>query len=243
MSHFFTVVLVPKGTEDVKAEVARLLAPYDENLTVPEYDEPCFCVGARARREAREQAGRESQTIEAFREAFRETLSPEDQASERAFDEDMEERWKQFIAPYTEAEQRALAAHPRRESPDPECGECHGKGTYRSTSNPMAKWDWWSFGGRWDGDVRKDPRRSENGYNFGAQHRTREPNQIAVADMAEPVVPYAMVTPDGEWHARGKMGWFAISSGEMPKDEWTAEAQRLYEQHPDCLAVGCDLHI
>lgn len=243
MSHFFTVVLVPKGTDDVRAKVAELLAPFDENLEVPEYDRPCYCVGSRARLEALEQAQAETQTIDAYREAFNQTLTPEERKPERVFDEDLDERWQQFIAPLTEAKQRLLASHPLREAPDPECTSCHGSGTYRSAHNPKAKWDWWVVGGRWDGEVQRTPRRSEGGFNFGDHHHLLEPNEVAVAEIHRDVIPYAVVTPDGEWHGRGEMGWFGMSSGDQPKDEWTAEVQRLYEHHSDCIAIGCDLHI
>jgi hypothetical protein len=33
-------------------------------------------------------------------------------------------------------------------------------------------------------------------------------------------IPYAFVTPDGEWHSRGRMGWWAMSFDDMPDEEW-----------------------
>ena len=33
---------------------------------------------------------------------------------------------------------------------------------------------------------------------------------------------YAVVTPDGKWHAPGKMGWWGFAS-ETPEDEWMWE--------------------
>jgi hypothetical protein len=44
MSHFLTLVLIPSDTEDVEAEVIKLLAPYDENLEVEPRKEPCWCM-------------------------------------------------------------------------------------------------------------------------------------------------------------------------------------------------------
>ena len=41
MSHFFTLVLIPRDTKNVEEAVERLLAPYDENLpnnTSPKWD-------------------------------------------------------------------------------------------------------------------------------------------------------------------------------------------------------------
>jgi hypothetical protein len=33
-------------------------------------------------------------------------------------------------------------------------------------------------------------------------------------------VPYSFVTPDGEWHTQGRMGWWACSHDEMTDEEW-----------------------
>jgi len=48
MSHFYTVVLVPKDTDDIEAKVEELLAPYNENIEVEEYDKKCWCVNRKA---------------------------------------------------------------------------------------------------------------------------------------------------------------------------------------------------
>lgn len=56
-------------------------------------------------------------------------------------------------------------------------------------------------------------------------------------------IPYAILTPDGEWHQRGEMGWFGMTSDEKLHDEWETEVLRLAEQHRDCTAVVTDLHI
>lgn len=47
-------------------------------------------------------------------------------------------------------------------------------------------------------------------------------------------VPFAFVTPDGEWHAKGKMGWWAVTWDEMPDDEWAQiylDAKKKYKKH------------
>lgn len=46
MSHFSTLVILPLGTkeEDIDSTIENLLAPYDENMEVPEYERPCWCV-------------------------------------------------------------------------------------------------------------------------------------------------------------------------------------------------------
>ena len=65
-----------------------------------------------------------------------------------------------------------------------------------------------------------------------------------VKEMMRPVTPYAFVTPDGVWHAPGRVGWFAMS------DE-TAESQDTYwmewcdfiRNAPDCYVTILDCHI
>ena len=49
------VVLVKKGARrDIEKKVSELLAPYDQQLQVPEYEKVCYCVGSIARRRAYE---------------------------------------------------------------------------------------------------------------------------------------------------------------------------------------------
>ena len=55
--------------------------------------------------------------------------------------------------------------------------------------------------------------------------------------------PYAIVTPDGEWVERGKMGWFGMSSNEKGDDEWRKIYEETLEKHLDCMAAVVDCHI
>jgi hypothetical protein len=55
--------------------------------------------------------------------------------------------------------------------------------------------------------------------------------------------PFAIVTPDGQWHERGKMGWFGQVSQKRSQEAWEAEITEIFQRYPDHLAVGCDLHI
>lgn len=59
------------------------------------------------------------------------------------------------------------------------------------------------------------------------------------ADVAR---PYAFVTPDGEWHEQGQMGWFGISTDTQESiaqnaDDWQEaiqDYQGLYLVYVDC---------
>lgn len=59
-------------------------------------------------------------------------------------------------------------------------------------------------------------------------------------------IPFAVVTPDGEWHERGEMGCFGIVRNEKLRDEWEEEVREIASQvagRDDLLAVAVDLHI
>lgn len=95
---------------------------------------------------------------------------------------------------------------------------------YLSTYNPKSKWDWYAIGGRWHGDLTEDGR-----------------NVFPLTDLASDWSTYAIVTPDGEWHSRGRMGWFACSTDE--DDQWDAKRYELASAFPDHVGVLVDLHI
>ena len=97
-----------------------------------------------------------------------------------------------------------------------------------STYNPKAKWDWYEIGGRWDGH-----------YGQG--------NLIPLADLREVDPSFAVVLPDGTWHERGNMGWFAAVTNEIPGDDWANKFETLIAPYRDprqgAIAVLVDCHI
>lgn len=62
-----------------------------------------------------------------------------------------------------------------------------------------------------------------------------------LADVPPDVSVHAVVTPDGEWHEAGRMGWFGIVSDE--RDDWAAAMAALRAAWPDAVAVVVDCHI
>lgn len=135
MSHFLTVVLIPPDTKDVDDQVKDLLAPYDEEIQVAPYEQPCYCVGREARHACRDQMDQElpwpPRSID---------VTPEERAIEETLEEQREAKYLEL-----------LAAHPDREMIDPTCSECNGSGKNLTRRNPSSKWDWWQIGGRWSG--------------------------------------------------------------------------------------------
>lgn len=73
------------------------------------------------------------------------------------------------------------------------------------------KWDYYQIGGTWDGAL--------------TDKAGNTCNSIRVRDFYdESVTPYAYVTADGTWVAKGEMGWFGLG------DE-TEESTRAFEKN------------
>ena len=276
MSHYYVGVIVPKDTEGIEAKVRELLALYDENIEVEEHDEDCYCVGNEATREAREQTEKKF-PIEELRKKFAEEISDpyeaklmednpaltkDDMFGYTLNDDYIDDEWEKMRKPRTDFEEEFITNHPMKDEPNPECDECEGTGIYKSTYNPDSKWDWYSFGGRWNGTINGNYEGSGDGFNFGSEFREVEQNIAKVTDVIaneqeiraiedekernkaireKTRIPFAIVTPDGEWHSRGKMGWFGQARDK--KDNWEEDALELLEQYKDDLIVGMDLHI
>jgi DNA-binding transcriptional MerR regulator len=108
----------------------------------------------------------------------------------------------------------------------------NAKGQPTSTYNPNSKWDWYVIGGRWDGWI-----------------NDRDSSQEAVADniasTSEAVqrnrIPHALLTPDGEWHEHGQMGWWGVMLTE--NEGWDADARAILAGYPDHNVLILDAHI
>lgn len=257
MSHFAVVVVVPakEATTQKKAEaiVAKLLKPYDENTQVPEYEQTCYCVGRKARKEAREHADKTVGTIDELRASFNKAnpMPPGDNWGDTLTDKQHEARnkaWDAHIKPYNVAEKTFFMKHKLRKASNPECEECHGSGKSKTTYNPKSQWDWYRIGGRWDGSIQAKPRESQNGFNFGEEHTYLENNSVPVLDYVanlKTFTGYALVTPDGVWHQKGSMGWWGMSSGDVSKKTWHAKVRKALKPYADAqhVAILIDCHI
>ena len=222
MSHFYTVVIVPDGTEpqSFHDEVERLLAPYDENIEVPEYERDCHCIGRVARKFGKAEAEKVKK-IDTYRDEWNRKAK---EAGKDMMESFLDQKgWEEFIADWTKIKEEKEKEHPDYGKPDPECDDCNGTGKYKTTYNPKSKWDWWVIGGRWDGTV--------------------PGNAIPVSELTDEIIPFAMVTPDGEWHQKGDMGWWGMTSNEMSEEDWVKEVNGILKVYSKCIAIGCDLHI
>lgn len=129
------VVLVPEGARrDTVGEVEALMAPYDCDVPVDVYREPCGCVG-----------------LEAEDESFGlavETVLLRDPGRERRWwtlHGDDEEIWRLSV----EYEK----AHPLYRKPSPNCEECGGSGVAREILCNREEGQWWG----WEVGARRFP--------------------------------------------------------------------------------------
>ena len=236
MSHF-AVAVIHREDQDVET----LLAPYDENIEVEPYIEY-----------TRQQAIEHARKYRA----------------NRLKDASDEECWKDVAEDY----------EPDRVDAD---------GNLWSTYNPKSKWDWWSYGGRWSGelitksgeyldeclvkeidttlnkveyrnalrfwDVYVDKKPLEPGETED-QYRTfykesyfkdRYLDRETYAKCQATFCTRAVVTPDGEWHEAGEMGWFGCSSetGEEWRDWVDHYKERFIDPYLDMTITMIDCHI
>lgn len=68
-----------------------------------------------------------------------------------------------------------------------------------------------------------------------------------VESQSSPDAPYVFVTPDGQWRAKGDMGWFGMSDDKTSELDWN-RAVRTYQEsllaeHPDAWVTVIDCHI
>lgn len=123
-------------------------------------------------------------------------------------------------------------------------GDRDTTGLYRtSTYNPQSQWDWWCIGGRWNGEIQNERRSDDTGFNFDDEYHQLNENMLPTKKLDHKLTCFAMVTPDGVWHQRGKMGWWASVSDEKDQAEWEEELIKLIQANQDTILVGVDCHI
>lgn len=101
--------------------------------------------------------------------------------------------------------------------------EVDENGNLLSSYNPKSKFDYYGISGRWKDEFPE--------------------NVCPVSELPKDFSCFAIVTPNGEWHEKGKMGWWAIVTNEKPDDSWDLEVALILENYKDHLAVAVDCHI
>jgi hypothetical protein len=240
MSHFFTVAILPSETSasHIEPALAKLMAPFDENISVDTYQAVCGCKGREAIEESKKIVENQYGTMDSIGKKFREELDYEIEHDE------MSRLWKKAITPYMLALKIAVNKHPKKNTFDSKCSLCHGRGRYPSTYNPRSKWDWYVIGGRYDGEIQnKAPSSFNNRFNFGINRSRLAYNVIRLPKGLLDIQAYAIVTPDGKWHQKGDVEWFGMATKEKSEQKWQKVRREIFTRYVDHLAVGVDCHI
>lgn len=104
-------------------------------------------------------------------------------------------------------------------------------GDLLSTYNPKSKWDWYTVGGRWKCSLPV----------FSGEYVDKA---YAIDVDWDKVLPFAFVTPDGEWHEKGEMGWFSCVGHEKSEDDWKHEFTEFIKTlRSDVKVKVVDCHI
>ncbi|MBX6315530.1 MAG: hypothetical protein IRY99_21850 [Isosphaeraceae bacterium] len=108
----------------------------------------------------------------------------------------------------------------------------NARGEPLSTYNPKSKWDWYVIGGRWDGWI----------HGREASGEAAEDNMATTEQARERgIIPHAIVTPEGDWHERGQLGWWAILVTE--NEDWDAQAREILAAYTGHFLLILDAHI
>lgn len=241
MSHYTCYAVVPMEHEHPEKFIEEKLERYSENREVAPYERVCECIEGAAMTVAERLTAAKVGELSTFKDSFvnplrgRKDLSDDEEA-------ELEAAWREHTKPYRELEEKLRAEYVDRLKPEAKCEECHGTGKQRRTYNPESKWDWYRVGGRWDGYLTGESKRSDGGYNFHG-HDGLNGNVAPVSYvLAEKKVPWAILTPDGEWHEKGKMGWWATSTGK--KKGWPQAVSNILAPYADThVVVAIDCHI
>ena len=174
----------------------------------------------------------------------------------------------EFMRRYNETDEQVL----KRELESYEDDMQDQDGNVYSTYNPNSKWDWYDIGGRFSGmlidsddgeeadeipaeriDLIKMGRIAResmepyeevfnNGWYKTEYMKRMYPDKEIYERIRTTFWTRAVVTPDGEWHEVGQMGWFACSS-EEPEDiiKWV---DAYYDTFlAPAIENGWDIHI
>lgn len=226
MSHF-CVYVFSKDTD-----VESLLAPYDENIEVSPYV-----------KYTREQAIAEvRKEIEDYKDSlYAKFLADPEEYKKKVKKNAVDEEGYKSHVNYLENEFPKML-----EWTDEECYEYEAQwykdndmiddnGNLLSTYNPKSKWDWYSQGGRWSNSlILKNGEFTNEDY-------------ISEIDWGKTGHPFAFITPDGEWHEKGEMGWWACVSNEKDNNDWEDEynnaIQKMLSEDEGIMITLIDCHI
>jgi len=226
MSHATLAVILPRGAvvpnrESASPYIDSLMAQYDENLEVPEYAEACYCKGAEPGCDECHGTG-----------TVMSTCNPKSKWDWWV----VGGRWAgHWIPEYDTAKdnrnyEKCWMCHGTGKRNDAvvqgkcnvcECNVCDGSGIARNFHNAA-----------FEGDVQT----VSHVLGLLLQH------EQAPETKGDPRT-LAVLTPDGQWHEGGELGWWGMISGKKDAGDWGQEWKALLEAHAEHIIVLVDYHI
>lgn len=239
MSHFVVNVIVPKNVWDkhndknhVEEFIAKLLAPFDEQLETPRY----------VRYTKAQLIEKGKKEIDDYKNGYyNEYLKDPVAYSKGCSPEHIKYISKTFPQKLSYTDEEIYEDQIGYYEPE----DIGVDGEVYSEYNPNSKWDWYVVGGRWAGWLQDKEKEMEtdNGFNFNSD-MSIEPNSLSIAEASlKNKIPFAVLTPTGEWIERGDMGWWGVVSNNTEQDEWDNSVQNIYKKYHEDYIVSVDCHI
>lgn len=211
MSHYSVLVITKPNENDIMSSIADLLAPYDENRNVAPYiDVPADELVNKLDGDYRKMMHNAIHTMGKAIARGRHTPS-----IIMHDDDEIDAVVNKAIANGVEENmtlRQTLTWDYLGDDMDMD-------GNAITTSNPDAKWDWYTIGGRWDNDIPN--------------------NHCKVTELPEDYSTFAVITPDGVWHSDGDVGWFANVTGDGK--EYDFDKIVSHYGGYDCVLVDCHI--
>lgn len=108
--------------------------------------------------------------------------------------------------------------------------------------NAHGKWDYYRVGGRYNGALSKEGLRFRVDIDLKRPRTKADDNNMClVKDVLIENIPFAIVTPDGEWHEEGEMAMFGHILN--PQEDWIMQVKDLFDKYTDNMIVGIDAHM
>lgn len=202
MSHFVGIVF--------GSNVDELLAPYDEGLEVDPYVNMTY----------NELLDHTEERIENYREYIEKNKDSDNEYTQRSV-KSMQEILDKYNDFRTVKDYNLYIS--KRYTLDKDRNSI-------TTYNPNSKWDWYSIGGRWSGEI----------LHAGSY----DTDQAHLEDITKIDTPYCFVDLNGNWHEKGEMGWWGMASNEKEEDIWEKEFREYLNSIPkNTLLTVIDFHI
>jgi len=238
----FTVLVITPSTADPYQTAKGLLDPFSEQLEVPPYEQACWCIGQHAKARTHRKL-EETMPIEKSRREFSERadvkalIKASELQGNYGFSPEVDALWKTtFVDPFESKFAELLSLDPEATKPDPECVDCKGTGVETTTYNPNTKWDWYELGGGNKWHEAFQPYQNQPVSKLSNAYYPVGPKYAG----ADRLRTFAVITPDGVWHEKGKIGWLATYES---TDDWEAVYDNILSKYPDHTALIYNCHI